>query len=433
MTVLLELHEWEQCTPATTPALAGCSFDAAPAARALAEKLTKENLLQVAELRSGLHVAATSYVGRLALGEIQITVRPKIDVDVLRTLLRYTYGLRNLAQYAETQHALQEGTFQDLLISQLAAEVAELEARGLQRSYVAQTEQLASPRGRIDLQRLAQQGGLVDGTLPCRHHPRLEDTAANRILLAGLRLAARLTGDLLLRTRLRGLAARLAGVVSAMPLTLESLGAARRSLNRLTAAYEPAFDLIGLLLAGTGLSLENTAQRTALPGFLFDMNRFFEALLTRFLSANLSGCEVRSQVRLRTMMRYLPAANPRGHQPPTPRPDIVIHRDGQTIAILDAKYRDLWAKPLPRDMLYQLAIYALSREHVREATILYPAAGSAQRDQVIEIREPAFGSQRARVIIRAVDLPALAQAIEVKGVFGERRRQAIARELVFGA
>jgi 5-methylcytosine-specific restriction enzyme subunit McrC len=433
MTTVLDLHEWEECSPVTTPALAGQSFDAAPSSRSLAERMTLKDILHVTELRNGLTVTATSYVGRVALGALQITVRPKIDVDILRTLLRYAYGLRNLATFAGANQALQAGTFQDLLIVQLAAEVTELEARGLHRSYVPQEEMLAAPRGRIDLQRMAQQGGVISASLPCRHHPRLEDTPPNQILLAGLRLAARLTDDLLLRTRLRRLAARMAEHVSVFPLTAKSLAAARRRLNRMTAAYEPAFDLIALLLEGTGVSLEDAEQSLALPGFLFDMNLFFEALLTRFLTTNLPGCQVHSQFRLRDMMRYLPEANPLHRQAPTPRPDIVIRQGGKTVAMLDTKYRDLWNKPLPRDMLYQLAIYALSRDQVREATILYPSTGGMQRDQVIEIREPTFGSQRARVILRAVDLPRLAAAIEMRGIYGDRNRQAMAARLAFDA
>jgi 5-methylcytosine-specific restriction enzyme subunit McrC len=432
MTVVLELHEWEQRTPDKTSALRNLSFDETPRARMLAEKLATKGMIKVTELRTGLAVSTTSCVGRITLGDLQVTIRPKIDIEVLRTLFRYGYGLRNLLTDAHAQQALQTGTFQDLLIVQLAAEVAELEARGLQRNYEAQIEALASPRGRIDLQRLAQQGGVFSAALPCRHHPRLEDTPTNRILLAGLRLATRLTSDLQLRVRLRELTARLDGQITTITLTPGNLQEARRQFTRLTAAYEPAFDLIALLLSGAGLSLEESQQRQGLPGFLFDMNRFFEALLTRFLTANLPGHQIQSQVRLRDMMRYAPHANPRSRQSPTPRPDIVVQQNGRIAALLDTKYRDLWAKPLPRDMLYQLAIYALSREHNREATILYPSAEGGRRDQIIEIREPAYDNPHARVILRAVDMNKLANVVDVRGISGERSRQELAAGLVFG-
>jgi hypothetical protein len=73
-------------------------------------------------------------------------------------------------------------------------------------------------------------------------------------------------------------------------------------------------------------------------------------------------------------------------------------------------------------MLVQLAIYALSQEGVREAVILYPSVGGSVSEQVVEIREPSYGDQRARVILRAVNLRELAEAVECRGVRGERWR-----------
>ena len=53
-------------------------------------------MLEVQELRTGLSVRSTSFVGRVRLGEIEVTVVPKLRSETLLTLLRYAYGLRNL-------------------------------------------------------------------------------------------------------------------------------------------------------------------------------------------------------------------------------------------------------------------------------------------------------------------------------------------------
>jgi 5-methylcytosine-specific restriction enzyme subunit McrC len=71
------------------------------------------------------------------------------------------------------------------------------------------------------------------------------------------------------------------------------------------------------------------------------------------------------------MIAYVPGRKPRRHPAPTPRPDFVVMRGPKAVAVLDAKYRDLWEHPLPRDILYQLAIYAMIHEGATSA-ILYP-------------------------------------------------------------
>jgi 5-methylcytosine-specific restriction enzyme subunit McrC len=168
-------------------------------------------------------VQAVAHVGRIQLGDILITVEPKIGTSELLELLRYAYGLRNLRLFEETGFAHTGELLQDLLAAQLLAEVTELAARGLAKKYVPRSEELASPRGRIDFGAVARRGPAASATLPCRHHRRSSDHHLNRITRAGVDLAADIAQEAGLRRSLRRLSARLGAEIDEVPLSVDSL------------------------------------------------------------------------------------------------------------------------------------------------------------------------------------------------------------------
>ena len=84
-------------------------------------------------------------------------------------------------------------------------------------------------------------------------------------------------------------------------------------------------------------------------------------------------------------MDYTLAHNPRGRRSSTPRLDFALMKNGNVVKLLDAKYRDLWDRNLPRDMLYQLAVYARSGVGDKAATILYLVLSDVTVVQKIDI------------------------------------------------
>ena len=213
--ISLHLKEWAHLAP-TDPGsqLTGVFLDDDASVKKATNQLSEKRMLTISELRAGLSVETTSYVGRIRLGNIQITVHPKITGAPLVHLLRYAYGLRDLKTSNEVAFGGEHQAFQELLIHQLIKEVSELVARGLHRRYVRTDQILANPRGRIDLQSIAKQGGVIQATLPCTNYPRLEDCLINQVVLQGLRLAALLTDDSSLRMRLYRLVSVFEEVVS---------------------------------------------------------------------------------------------------------------------------------------------------------------------------------------------------------------------------
>lgn len=406
--IQVTLREWELLQPEQNPLLRNLFLD--PEFHGLARDLSERGLLEIVELRQGVSLRAFSHVGRVRLGPLDVTVQPKIQQSSLLNLLRYAYGFRKLRLFSESHQRIEQLGFENLLVQQLNAEIRELLSRGLQRNYVRKQELLTSPRGRIDIQRIATAGGVVTAKLPCTHFSRIDDSLLNRVLLAGAHLAASITNDVSLRRDSHRLAMVLEENVTTIPLSTANLDRVPMSLNRMTAAYSSAVSLIRLLWESQGVSFAGTDSPIRIPGFLFDMNRFFQALLARFLSDHLIPLQVKEEQGLTGMMKYAMGFNPRNQRTSSPRPDFVIFDGNQAVALLDAKYRDLWELPLPREMLYQLAIYASVDSH-RVATILYPSTDPTASESRIDVRHPVTRIGIAQIRLRPVSLSRLGELI----------------------
>ena len=425
----VHLREWQSLGPEDPQAgLRGVHL-AGNDARALARRLTESGIVEIVDLNDGIRVRALAHVGRIHVGGLVITIEPKIGSGQLLELLRYTYGLRDLQLFDITGFATTGQLLQDLICAQLLAEVSELVERGLAKRYVGRSDLLLSPRGRLDINDLARRSPLRSARITCRYHQRSTDHLLNQVALAGVRLASNVAQDPQLSRSLARLAKRLGEEILGVRLGSSVLEQARRHLDRLSAAYAPALRLVDLLYACSAVSLDGEAA-TELPGFLFDMNRFFQALMERFLRENLHTFDVKAEHGLAEMMRYMPGLNPRRRRPPRPRPDFLVSREGKVAALLDAKYRDLWERDLPRDMLYQLAIYALSQPKAATAAILFPTIIADATAAVIEIRDPVRAGALGYVALRPVALGELLEAVRVDS--DPDRRIRLAKKLAFG-
>lgn len=429
----ITMTEWSRLGPGEDERLAGHSFEDSDTAREQARQLTESGRLEIRELREGLVIRTNSNVGSLQLGDLRIQIQPKISGIPLLNLLRYAYDLRDLEMHALADQPMGESNFLDLLIMQLRVEAQELISRGLHRDYERVDGLLSSPRGRIDFQKYALRGGAAEATLPCIHHPRLQNNLVNRVLLSGLYLAAQMASSLMLRTELRRLSALLSGDVAPIRLDWQVMDQVWRGMDRRMKAYEPTIKLIGMLLQMKGFLLEEPSQQMRLPGFLFDMNRFFQTLLSRFLHENLRGYVVQDEYHLKDMMSYAVGYNPRKRRSPAPRPDYVITKNGHVSAILDAKYIDLWEHEPPASILYQLTIYALSQGWESAATILYPTMDDSASEARIDVRDLIHGRAQAQITLRPVHLGQLDQLVMAKSDYRIRdRRTALATSMIFG-
>jgi 5-methylcytosine-specific restriction enzyme subunit McrC len=364
--------------------------------------------VDIREGYQGLEINTTSYVGRVDVGPLRIAIQPKLAVKPLAQLLRYAYSLRDIAILEATRVPTARHGLHDLFILMLAAEVEELVYRGLARQYVPLSESVENVRGRILVDWIVRHGGIAEARVPCLYFERHVNWQLNQVLRAGLDAAAQMTEDSDLRRRAHRLAEMFGEVGRNTRVDLAEIDRAERGLTRLTAANRPALTLIRLLHEMQGVGIEAIEGSSRLPGFLFDMNIFFQRLLSRFLLENLTSARIEDQWAIRNVFAYA-LGNPGRRPAPVPRPDYALFRATKLCGFLDAKYRDIWKGGLPAEWLYQLSVYALASPS-QISVLLYASMGAEAREERVEVRKPVSwsGKPSASVSVRPVSLARMA-------------------------
>jgi 5-methylcytosine-specific restriction enzyme subunit McrC len=278
---------------------------------------------------------------------------------------------------------------------------------------------------------LIRDGGVREARLPCRYFERHVDWRLNQVLRAGLDVAARMSEDRELQRRVHRLAEVFAEVERKPRLDTAEIDRAERGLTRLTAANAPALAIIRLLHDMLGVAFEPNGELSRMPGFLFDMNIFFQRLLSRFLHENLTTGRIEDEWPIRKVFAYAADANPRRRSAPAPRPDYALFYGKTLRNFLDAKYRDIWEQNLPAEWLYQLSIYALASP-AQVSVLLYASMAADAKDQRVDVRSPLFWSTKgsASVILRAVPLQQLANLLDPRQASKKAERHRLADQLV---
>jgi len=405
----IDIKEWEDIKPEKGNVLFHRYIED-EVSRHTIDVLNEKGILNIVELKNGLAISSNSYVGKIRIGPFQINIHPKIEGMPLYRLLKYAYGLRDLHIFDEAIHDIDSFPFYDLLIYQLYSEIEDLVFRGLNKKYIKKREDLESPRGKIDFNTLATRT-ITSATLPCIYFERCEDNELNRVLIAGIHLSLGLTEDPGLRIRLHRLRKSMEESIGLIELNRAVLIKTIKSVDRLSERYKPALELINILFESQGIQLEDGSAYMKLNGFFFDMNMFFQSLLSKLMKEYLEGFTIRDEYTLHEMFAYTPGFNPQKRYAPRPRPDFAVMKGSKINCLLDAKYRDLWETKLPREILYQLSIYAVSGIGNSTAKIMYPSMSPAAKLQKIDIKNPATGIKYAEVMLQPVSLTTVAKLI----------------------
>ena len=257
--------------------------------------------------------------------------------------------------------------------------------RGLDRGYVARTEETSSPRGKLRLDVMAKRQTMLRGKAVCDLDDLTPDVLHNQILRATLfNLAACGDVDRQMRNDLQATGRRLLGV-SRIALTANMFH--RVQLSRNSSQYHLLMRVCELIFHSLMPDVQKTGSK--FQSILEDETRMpavFEEFLRNFYRAELCEFKVGSE----RMKWEATAAN---HDDllylPIMQTDITLRSSRQTF-IADAKYyKDAlsggrYQQRVRSDHLYQLSTYLAhvrAREPQNELSglLIYPAVGQKIR------------------------------------------------------
>lgn len=408
---LLQLREWES---RSQPGVV-----LSPRDRLLAERLGGggDGRLVVEELREGVRVRASSWIGVVRFEHFEVRVDPKLAGDSLCVvqMLEATAGIDALRRNSGGRQMLAEGTdLFDLFALLLTEECERLVKGGLLQDYVEEEDDLPIARGRILWERQAlQRFGRVD-RLACRFDELKQDVTENRLLAVALGLCGQRARNDKVARKARELEALFREVCDPEAFAEEHL--AELGYNRLNEHYRDAHSLANLVreARGTDDILATGAHRCF--AFLLDMNALFEHFMEVALRFALSGKGLRVQFQQRNRFVVWDVTRQRSYT--TIIPDFVIEPlEGPSAQLtVDAKYKDYDARRLDTSDVYQSFLYAFAyrgRTGQPRSLVIYPSEKPPHSPQQLQIRTGGAGKD-ARLDIIGVHVPSLLQELRAR-------------------
>ena len=327
--------------------------------------------IPTAGLEGHYDLIPSSTVGTAVIGDLQVTITPKIGVQRLMFLLSYCLNPDRWWQYpAPTADELDVFEAVVPAFTTLTRQALRL---GLLQGYEQRAEELATVRGRIDVTTQVHRRFGQMLPLAVSYDEFSEDILANRLLKAAHHALSRLPlQNPTSRRELRQVATPLEPI----PLThIQTSPVPIVSYNRLNQHYQPAVELARLILAARSPEL-GPADRTSIA-FRVDMNQVFEDFVVIAL---------REQLELDAVLFPQGCNNQRLHLDEARqvrlRPDLSWWRQGRCLFVGDVKYKRVNIQGVLHPDLYQVLSYAAATA-LPTALLIYAAGEGEPRMHIV--------------------------------------------------
>ena len=377
-----------------------------------------ECLARIGELRRGFcelghrKIKLAQYCGVVSLGGRVLEVLPKTQGGndtaeqcrgVLLRLLKLTDRFPQFQHLPTGQH-LRCAPLLEAFIAAFFDSVTSVLRGGLLRQYQEHEEDLQIVRGRIVVGRQMGVHANRPDLVACAFDELTADNVWNRVL----KTAIRVTRPWIRSVELNRRWVELLGVLDEVnDGQLTSLEVARLNFDRRAERYRTAIDWARWILALLAPALR--AGRSEAPALLFDMNKLFESAVASTLRRQASrhpGLQVLTQDASYSLATVVAA----GRVEPSYalRPDLVVRRGSEVVAIADTKWKllelDRKGRQVPSEAdMYQMTAYATAYR-CTELALVYPRHHGLTAAVDTEFRLPPVNGISATVRVLGVDV-----------------------------
>ena len=294
------------------------------------------------------HLTPASVIGAFEIGDLSVSIRPKLDISRIIFMACYAMGKFQLREM-ERFDFKEAPTLPDALALSLAAVARKAFERGLLYGYREEEDTLYTVRGRIRMDEQIRRRFGIPVPVEVRYDEFTDDILANRLVKAAVWRLGR--GRMRIRSAeardgLRSIAARL-GSVSLVEFPPKHVPEV--TFDRLNERYREVVALSRLILRYDVFETDRGDVRAA--GFQMDMNKIFQEFVTQALREEF-------RVSDRTLRSDKKVVSLDKKERISLKPDLSWWDGDRCTFVGDVKYKRIIDDRVPNADLYQLLAYA---------------------------------------------------------------------------
>lgn len=351
------------------------------------------------ELREGLRIRTTSFVGIIDLEHLRIIIQPKFDPTFTEVVDMMLFAKGN-AKWSERQSIGQAGhnDLFTLLVDLFIEETELLLLKGLKKDYIEEYGNLLQARGRISIRENMVKNFNLPTKIYCVYDELIYDIIENQVILRVLEMLTIVKLPKHLKLHVHKLRTQFEMLTN----TFYGNKWPHIVINRLNENYKMSH-FFGRMLFEKLFLQDYMKKETNYFAFLVNMNEVFERFVGEILKKYLAhkAFKVVSNKRITNAMLL------EGERYRDIIPDIVVYDlNKNTVTVIDTKYKGYDFKRVSTEDIFQLSFYA---QHFQTgesytATIVYPVFKGIdyQTRRVIETNK--FSKNCGKIYLQSINI-----------------------------